>query len=304
MTGGRAPGVTATATPSAVQQASAQSISLAEAIRAAGMQPPDYIPPGVSRFPGIEKKSSNRAGWCWLSDDRRGAAYGDYPTGQRWTWQADRRPLSRVDWRAMQQTIQRRDREQRRQRQDAASECMSIHNSAAQAPRKYPYLIAKQIERYHSLFRYNGHAIIAPLETADGLVNLQYIYPDGRKRFHPKAQVKDAYFVAAVPDNHTQIIIAEGIVTGCTLATIEPTAIVIVAMNCGNLLPVAQTIRAGHPHDRIIIAGDNDRFTEDNPGKTAAIAAARAIGAQIAIPEFPPDVPGTDYNDLMCAGCL
>ena len=77
---------------------------------------------------------------------------------------------------------------------------------------------------------------------------------------------------------------------------------VIAAMNCGNLLPIALTIRDAHPHDAIVIAGDNDRHTEGNPGRTKANEAARAIGAQVAIPEFPPGVAGTDFNDLYVAG--
>ena len=242
-------------------------------------------------------------------EDGSGGSHGNWKTGEQYTWFPSRDfKFSRQEiieaTRKAEQARKRRDGEIRQRQIKAASECKSILNSAAQAPRNYPYLIAKQIERYHSLFCYNGVAIFAPLETADGLVNLQYIYPDGRKRFHPKAQVKGAYFVAAVPDNHTHIIIAEGIATACTLATIDSTAIVIAAMNCVNFLPVAQTIRAAHPHDRIIIASDDDRLTQDNPGRTKAIEAARAIGGEYAIPEFPPGVAGTDFNDLMCAGCL
>ena len=85
---------------------------------------------------------------------------------------------------------------------------------------------------------------------------------------------------------------------------IDPTALVTAAMNAGNLLPVARAIRGKYPHDRIIVAGDNDRHTNGNPGRTKAIEAARAIGAEYSLPEFPPGVDGSDFNDLFCAGCL
>jgi len=38
-----------------------------EAIRAAGLEPPDVIEPGkLHRFPGVGKRNGNTAGWCKL----------------------------------------------------------------------------------------------------------------------------------------------------------------------------------------------------------------------------------------------
>ncbi len=133
--------------------------------------------------------------------------------------------------------------------------------------------------------------------------NQQYIAVDGEKRFHPGAQVNGCFCVVQHKRNdQPEIVICEGVATGCTLATMEPDALIIAAMNAGNLLPVAQAFRHRYPQNRIVVVGDNDRFTEGNPGKAKAIEAARAIGAQVAIPEFPSGVAGTDFNDLYVAG--
>ena len=56
-----------------------------------------------------------------------------------------------------------------------------------------------------------------------------------------------------------------------------------------------------HPDAEITICGDNDHATEGNPGRVAAIKAARAIGARWTIPDFANLVHGpkdTDFNDL------
>jgi len=52
----------------------------------------------------------------------------------------------------------------------------------------------------------------------------------------------------------------------------------------------------------MVIAGDDDRFTEGNPGETKAREAAYKVGAQVAMPKFPPGIAGTDFNDLYVAG--
>jgi putative DNA primase/helicase len=69
-------------------------------------------------------------------------------------------------------------------------------------------------------------------------------------------------------------------------------------MNAGNLLPVAKAARAAWPGADLVICADNDRKTAGNPGLTAATAAAKAVGARLAVPEFPEGASGSDFNDL------
>src|SRR6056297_2483276 len=54
---------------------------------ASGMQPPDDLRPGaLHRFPGIGKGPTNRAGWCWLSADGHGGAFGCFASSLSRTW--------------------------------------------------------------------------------------------------------------------------------------------------------------------------------------------------------------------------
>jgi putative DNA primase/helicase len=73
---------------------------------------------------------------------------------------------------------------------------------------------------------------------------------------------------------------------------------VAVAFNAGNLLPVAQALRKKYQDTDIVICADDDRRTDGNLGVTKAREAAAAIHAQLAIPGFPSEAGGTDFNDL------
>ena len=58
-----------------------------DAIRLAGLIPPDIIEPGkFHRFPGEGKSKSNTAAWCKLFDDRAGGVFGDHSTGLDTHW--------------------------------------------------------------------------------------------------------------------------------------------------------------------------------------------------------------------------
>lgn len=144
--------------------------------------------------------------------------------------------------------------------------------------------------------------LIVPMRDETGkLWNLQIIKPDGQKRFFPGGRVIGCYSTIALkpPEKDSTIYIAEGFATAASIhsATGAPT---VVAFNCGNLEPVAKAIRAKFPDSRIVIAADNDQWTNGNPGVFHARQAAQVISADVAYPEFPADIEGkpTDWNDF------
>jgi putative DNA primase/helicase len=87
--------------------------------------------------------------------------------------------------------------------------------------------------------------------------------------------------------------LSEGWATGATLAEAEPEALVLAAVDAGNLEAVAVGARRRWPNLPMVICGD-----ADPAGTEAATRAARAAGAEVAFPEFPPGATGTDWNDL------
>ena len=70
-----------------------------DAMRSAGLIPPDMIEPGkFHRFPGEGKRKGNAAAWCKLFPDGIGGIYGDYSTGLSADWQAKRdKPYTQVE---------------------------------------------------------------------------------------------------------------------------------------------------------------------------------------------------------------
>ncbi|MEO5333003.1 MAG: AAA family ATPase, partial [Magnetococcus sp. YQC-5] len=196
----------------------------------------------------------------------------------------------------------------------SGGERTSRHDPAAiwaacqSAPDDHPYLTKKRVQA-HGLRLYRGSmaianapvdgALVVPLRNAGGdIQSLQFITPDGKKLLLPNHQKKGALHAIG---NLTEIIcIAEGFATAASIheATGHQT---FMSVDSGNLLPVAQTIRAAHPHHVIFLAADDDRHLSSNPGLTKAEAAARAIGGFLAVPDFGPDRQAgqTDFNDLV-----
>ncbi len=167
----------------------------------------------------------------------------------------------------------------------------------------HPYLAAKGIEPL-GVREYKG-ALVVPVYRDGGIVSLQFIGPDGTKRFLSGGQVEGGYAsVAGKGASRERIIIAEGYATAVSLhvATGWPC---VVAFNATNLVPVAKAIRAKYPEAEIVIGADNDQFTvvrgkPANVGVDKARAAAEAVNARVTFPEFPSDDPEkpTDFNDF------
>lgn len=151
--------------------------------------------------------------------------------------------------------------------------------------------------------RQRDQCLLIPLRTADGqLATVQAIFPvkpaDGRdKDFLRGGANKGAHFVMGDLSSADTVIIAEGYATAASLfeATGYPA---VMAIDAGNLRLVAEILKKLYPAKRFIIAGDNDRSTEGNPGITKAAAAAKAIKAALAVPQFADGETGSDFNDL------
>jgi putative DNA primase/helicase len=92
-------------------------------------------------------------------------------------------------------------------------------------------------------------------------------------------------------------VICEGYATAATLHDATGDAVA-VAFDCGNLARVAAKLRERYPRAEIVIAADNDRFTDGNPGLTAARTAAGGVRARVAVPMFANSEDGTDWNDF------
>ena len=167
---------------------------------------------------------------------------------------------------------------------------------AASKPGPHPYLEAKEIAAFGA--RVHGDKLVVPIRnSAKVLRSLQFIAADGSKRYLPGGEKQGGYFVIGKPAD--VICIGEGFATMASIHEATGYACV-VAFDCGNLDPVAKTIREKFPSIAIVVCADDDHLTPGNPGVSKASAAARVIGGKLAVPVFSGDRQDhqTDFNDM------
>ena len=137
-------------------------------------------------------------------------------------------------------------------------------------------------------------SIVIPVIGPDGeIVSLQFIKPDGTKKFLTGGRVSGGSWI--IPGQDSKILV-EGFATGASIH--EATgATVKTAFSGGNLLKVAEP--------GWTIGGDNDAFTKNkhgdpwNPGREKALTAAWEHNCKVVIPTFPDvETEPTDFNDL------
>lgn len=265
--------------------------------------PLDWLPDPdgtIHRFHVPGDKSGTLNGWYTLfADGIASGAFGSWKAGGTNTW-SSREPHNNHEAEQVRQRIEQarrqREDEQRKRQLKAANVAQRWWRDARRADPDHPYLIAKCV-RPHGL-RQRGDELLIPLYSSGVLVNLQRITTNGNKRFLFGGRIKGTYSPLGRITPGKPLCICEGWATGATLH--ESGHTVACSMNAGNLKPVALALRAEYHTAEIIIAGDDDRQTEGNPGRAAANAAAAACGGLVTFPEWPADAPLTlsDFNDL------
>ncbi len=284
---------------------------------------------GISPAPGTVFLTDGLLHEFDIQGDRIGAGNGRYtlhadglPSGwvKDWkrgiesTWSINRDNLSQEqrdffdseEFKQLQEQ-KRKERElQQKQLQDTASDNARIRiDMLPDIPENHPYLIKKHIFPYGS--KQDGDNIALPLKDIDGRVrSLQWISPDGDKRFYPGAPVQGLFWSVALDtvkqDAEQTILIGEGFATmaKCYEITSLPS---IAAMNCGNLLHVARAVLSRFPKANIIITADNDRETEINRGYNPGLREADkcvkyGCAKGLVHPVFPQNNYGTDWDDF------
>ncbi|WP_426201879.1 toprim domain-containing protein [Pseudomonas sp. TWP3-1] len=260
------------------------------------------VPDGsIHRFRVPDDKPGTLNGWYVLYlDGIASGAFGSWKVGDTSTWcsrePVDAREAAQIRER-IDQARRQREAEQLRRQQQAAEKANHWWRNARRAAPDHPYLSAKGVRSYG--LRQRGADLLIPLYLDGRLVNLQRIAPDGGKRFLFGGRIKGTYSPLGIIEPGSVLCICEGWATAASLHQ-HGGYVVAAAMNAGNLIQAAMGLRARYPDQPIVIAGDDDRLTDGNPGRTAANAAAAAVGAEVAFPEWPEGSPDdlTDFNDL------
>ena len=278
----------------------APEISLAEAIKSAGLiiNETPIADGTIHRFNGNGGRSKDSYYVLNMGPQPWGA-YGDFKLDLHRTWCA-KTTLSPAEKRSQQEQIARAraayEREKLTKHERAKATAQKIWNSAGPAPDDHIYLDAKGVKSY-GLRVHNGRLVVPLRNTQGELWSLEFITGNGKKRFLPNGKKRGLFF--PIEGEGDVVYLVEGYSTGASVH--EATgATVIVAFDAGNLLLVAQEYRAIHPNTPLVFAADNDAWRDDgNTGIKKAKAAAQAVSAGVAVPQFG-DVSTlpTDWNDL------
>jgi putative DNA primase/helicase len=261
----------------------------------------------IHRCRTSDDKGKKKSGWYVFFDDGVAAgAYGNWKLSDQainWT-SKEARTLGAEDRRLLYANLEKaraaREAAIVEAHAEAATACREIWSHARDAVDTNGYAKRKGIKPYGCKMFGDRDVLIVPLYRARGeLVNLQFIQPDGTKRFKSGGEKLGCYTaIGRVKGVAKILIICEGFATGASIH--EATGLlVVVAFDAGNLAPVALKLRELLPDWQIIVAGDNDA---SGTGQTKASAAATAARGAVVIPDFSNlyvsgDAP-TDFNDL------
>jgi phage/plasmid primase-like uncharacterized protein len=237
------------------------------------------------------------------------ATFGCFRRGIQQTWcSRSRGEMTGQQWgevsRAWKEQARQREEEEKKKNAQARERCGKWFGSVFPRAAEHAYLTLKGVPASGPLYlcTEDRHLnwLALPLQDHLGVIHTaEFIAEDGTKDYLWGGRKKGCYFpVSDVPGG--PILICEGYATGASLFQATGWT-VICAMDCGNLLPAGQEIRKRHPNRTVIIAADNDQFSEDNPGMTKAAIAAKSIHGVVAHPEFGDESLAekpTDFNDL------
>lgn len=280
----------------------------------------------MQRVQALGDKAGARSGaYVGYKDGHPAGFIQNYLKGTKENWKSERivqslPPQDRA--RMLEESEQRRAERNKAQVEGYEKTAATIVARLEQMPAangQHPYLVEKAVlplglremdggpinvppgDPKPMLFGRKGDLIV-PYRDIDGKVwGAQAISPNGRKSLPKGAKLVGCFHMIGDPNGANTVAIAEGYSTAATIhqATGLPVA---VAFNANNLRVVAEAIHGRYPDHALLIAGDNDHRREQeggsNVGKAKAEEAALQVGAQVVLPPFQSEEPGSDWNDF------
>ncbi len=274
-----------------------------QAAGAAPASPAELVPDGNLHRHHVEgDRAGTRNGWHVLHlDPPASGGGGSWKTGARVNWCAKHfRTLNHVELAILRRRIEQErataQTEREAQHYEAAKRGAWVWKHARPAAPNHDYLRRKGLEP--GVGRQRGDALVLPVLDFPGyLRGVQYIRPDGQKRFLSGMKKAGAFIpVAEKPDGKRQLWIAEGWATACTLQALRPLVCVIAGLDAGNVASVAIEARRRWPALDIVVCPDFDSVGRQKGQEAAEKARAKILPPPAEIP------PGcTDWNDFMAS---
>ncbi len=238
---------------------------------------------------------------CWYVNYGMAGAFGDWSRGIHEVWTMKKSDtFSSND----EDLMQRQQREVRRViEEDRLKRAVETASYASGKWEEFsetgssPYLERKKVKPLG--VRFMDQVIWIPLRDIQGkLWSLQYIDPNGNKRFLLEGRKKGCFHTLGSFEEGKTIYVVEGYATGASIhmALGDP---VVVAFDAVNIHPVVEDLINAYPHNPIVIAGDDDQWKEQNMGRKYAEEASKKLGCSVVFPHFKnTSTKPTDFNDL------
>lgn len=239
-------------------------------------------------------KSAWYVGW----NDPTTVLAGDWRTGERWFYKSQGK-MTRAERSTLRQRLLASRRgaeiERDRARQLAAMRAEIMLRSSTVPPPDHPYLLRKRIQPMGA--RLIDGELLIPMHGPGGILHgVQRILPTGEKLFLPGQRCEGCSF--RIDGARDLVFICEGYATAVSIA-VATSSLVYAAFSAGNLREIARQARVRFQQTRLVIAGDDDRWTDHNPGRARALEAAAAVGGEAVFPRFEAlETRPTDFNDL------
>lgn len=244
------------------------------------------------------KKRGRKNGWYVFFGSA--GAYGDWSRDIHERWSLNKSALSQEEKdeleRQIARSIESANAERTRREEEVAEYALKKWMSASEVGSS-PYLDKKKITPFG--IRFDQGSLVIPIKDVQGrLWSLQYIQPNGDKRFLRGGRKKGCFHLIGTIEPKKPIIVAEGYATGVSLYMATENSVV-VAFDAGNLDPVIEALKSKHPKRKIILAGDDDCWGMENTGRIKAEAAANKHCLKAMFPQFKnTSTQPTDFNDL------
>lgn len=267
-------------------------------------------------------KPGSRNGWYSLftfqlknGKDGVAGAYGSWKLGgdsQKLIWGS--RSLPKDEREDVKRQIKKQQEQALRLRNAAARKAAEIAtkawNKAPQAGDS-PYCKRKGVGEFGVRYGAQGRTLIALQDVDSNVYGLQIIFPEKGKGgkdkvYWPRGMKKEGrFFVIGAISKGGPICFAEGYATGASIYEATGWAVV-VTFDSGNILPVAQAIRARYSDSELIFCADDDWKSTDangepyNAGLIKAQQALDKLGGYLVKPQFASNRKDSDvdFNDL------
>ena len=269
-----------------------------EAMRLSGISfKGDLIADGaIHRF--VPGGRGNKDGWYVFYG--MAGAFGDWSQDIHEKWSLNHQNLSYQDKETLRLQIEKAkksaDKERLYRYEEAAALALAKWNTF-DSDGYSPYLVKKKIEAFGVRFK-KDFLIIPICDTANKLWSLQWIAPDGTKRFLTGGRKKGCFHHIGDLIDGNPIIVTEGYATSASIhMAIQQTTVI--AFDAGNLDLIIEELKKAYPRSSILIAGDDDQWKEQNVGRDKAEQAAFKHGCSVVFPKFRnTNTKPTDFNDL------